>query len=112
MLLPAGGQEGSMPSGYVIFTEIIRDQNQFNSYIQKALPTILGAGGRPLIVQDDPEVIEGQWHGTRTVVLEFDSVEAARKWYHSPDYQSVAGERHACTETNAVIVSGFQMPPS
>lgn len=99
-----------MPNGYVIFTEVIHDQARFDSYIQKALPTILQHGGRPIIVHDDPEVIEGAWHGTRTVVLEFDSEEAARNWYRSSDYQKVVGERHACTESNAVIVRGFQMP--
>ena len=99
-----------MPNGYVIFTEVIHDQDRFQAYIQKALPTILQAGGRPVIVQDDPEVIEGTWHGTRTVVLEFDSVEAARNWYRSPDYQAIVGERQACTESNAAIVGGFQMP--
>lgn len=59
---------------------------------------------------DDPEVIEGTWHGTRTVVLEFDSVDAARNWYRSSQYQTVVGERHACTESNTVIVRSFQMP--
>lgn len=99
-----------MPSGYVIFTEVIRDPARLDGYVQKALPTIVRSGGRPIIVQDDPEVIEGKWHGTRTVVLEFESVEAARNWYRSPEYQAVVGERHACAESNAVIVGGFQMP--
>ena len=46
----------------------------------------------------------------RTVVLEFDSEDAARNWYESPAYQAVVGERHASAATNAVIVSGFEMP--
>jgi uncharacterized protein (DUF1330 family) len=99
-----------MPSGYVIFTEVIRDPVRFDGYVQKALPTILRSGGRPIIVHDDPEVVEGTWHGTRTVVLEFDSVEAARTWYRSSEYQAIVGERHACAESNAIIISGFQMP--
>lgn len=99
-----------MPNGYVIFTEAIRDPARFDGYVQKALPTILQSGGRPIIVHDDPEVVEGTWHGTRTVVLEFDSVEGARNWYRSSEYQAVVGERHACAESNAVIVRGFQMP--
>ena len=62
------------------------------------------------MVDDNSEAIEGQWHGSRVVVLEFDSVEAARDWYKSPEYQAVIGERHASTEANAAIVSGFEMP--
>lgn len=99
-----------MAKGYVIFTEVIRDQTRYDSYVQKALPTILQSGGRPIVVHDNPEVIEGQWHGSRTVVLEFNSVEAARKWYRSSEYQAVVGQRHASADANAAIVGGFEMP--
>jgi uncharacterized protein (DUF1330 family) len=98
-----------MPKGYAIFTETIRDQAGYDGYVQKAVPTILQSGGRPIVVFDDPEVIEGQWHGRRTVILEFDSVQAARKWYRSPQYQAIVGERHAAAEANAAIVGGYEM---
>lgn len=99
-----------MAKGYVIFTEVINDQAAYDAYVEKALPTIIESGGKPLVIQDDPEVIEGQWHGPRTVVLEFESVEAARRWYNSDGYQAVVGERHAAAEANAVIVGEFEMP--
>lgn len=99
-----------MTKGYVIFTEVINDQAAYDAYVEKALPTIIESGGKPLVIQDDPEVIEGQWHGPRTVVLEFESVEAARRWYNSDGYQAVVGERHAAAEANAVIVGEFEMP--
>lgn len=98
-----------MPKGYAIFTEVIHDQAGMDSYVQEAMPTLLQAGGRPIVVEDNPEVIEGEWHGSRTVVLEFDSVEAARAWYRSPEYQAVIGRRHASGESNAAIVGGFEM---
>src|SRR5262245_36321319 len=98
-----------MPKGYAIFTETIRDQARYDGYIQKVIPTILQFGGRPIVVYDDPEVIEGTWHGKRTVILEFDSVEAARNWYRPPAYQSIVGERHASADANAAIVGGYQL---
>ena len=101
-----------MPKGYAIFTEVIHDQAGYDGYVQKALPTVIQKGGRAIVVDDNAEVIEGQWHGSRVVILEFDSVEAARNWYKSPEYQAVIGERHASTEANAVIVSGVEMPGS
>ncbi|MEQ8798135.1 MAG: DUF1330 domain-containing protein [Salinisphaeraceae bacterium] len=99
-----------MAKGYVIFTEVINDQAAYDAYVEKALPTIIESGGKPLVIQDDPEVIEGQWHGPRTVILEFESVAAARSWYKSAGYQAVVGERHAAAEANAVIVGEFEMP--
>jgi len=101
-----------MPKGYVIFTEDIRDEAGLNVYVQQAVPTILQAGGRIIVADDAPELIEGSWHGKRTVVVEFDSVEAARDWYRSPEYQGVVGLRHAAADSNAVIVASFEMPAS
>jgi uncharacterized protein (DUF1330 family) len=96
-----------MSNGYVIFTMAIHDRAAFDAYVQKVIPTLIEAGGRPIVVDDNPEVLEGQWHGTRTVVLAFDSVDAARAWYRSAGYQAIAGERQRAAESNVVIVDGF-----
>jgi uncharacterized protein (DUF1330 family) len=96
-----------MPKGYAIFNEHIRDQAGYDGYLAKAVPTLGQFGGRPLIVADGPEVIEPEWQGSRIVVIEFDSVDAARNWYNSPEYQAVVGERHASCDAGAVIVPGL-----
>lgn len=99
-----------MPKGYAIFTEDIHDKAQIDAYAQQAVPGILRAGGKILVVDDAPEQIEGSWHGQRTVVLEFESVEAARNWYTSAEYREIAPLRHAAADNNAVIVAGLEMP--
>ena len=99
-----------MAKGYVIFVETVHDQARYDGYVQKAIPTILQSGGTPIVVQDDPAVIEGEWARPRTIVLEFASVEAAQSWYTSPEYQAVIAERHSSADANAVIVGGFEMP--
>jgi uncharacterized protein (DUF1330 family) len=99
-----------MPKGYVIFTETIRDQAKYDGYVQKAVPTLMAVQGRAIVLHDNPEVLEGKWEGKRVVILEFDSVDAARKWYNSPEYQAIAPERHACADADAIIVGGFEMP--
>ena len=63
-----------------------------------------------LAADPNPEVLEGEWHGNQTVVLEFESVEAARAWYESPAYQEAVPLRHAAADCNAVIVAGFEVP--
>ena len=99
-----------MTKGYAIFNEDISDQAAYDKYAQKAVPTILERGGKLIVVNDGPEVIEGEWKAPRVIVVEFESVEAARDWYHSPEYQSIVGERHAAAEADAVIVDGFELP--
>jgi uncharacterized protein (DUF1330 family) len=54
-----------------------------------------------------PEVLEGEWHGTQTVLLEFESVDAARDWYYSDDYQAAVKLRQAAADCNGVILSGI-----
>jgi len=101
-----------MAKGYIIFTEVIRDQGRYDGYVQQVVQTISQAGGRIIAVQDGPDILEGQWPGWRTVVLEFDSVEAAHQWYNSPEYQAIIGERHASAEANAVVLQGVDLANS
>src|SRR4051812_48486092 len=81
---PSRRAEGEpMPKGYVILTEAIKDQAGMAAYGRAAGPAIVQAGASVLAVDSQPEVLEGEWHGDQTVVLEFESVEAARAWYES-----------------------------
>ncbi len=99
-----------MPKGYVIFTEDIHDPEGAGAYTKAAVPTVMAAGGRPIIFGDADDVVEGEWHGNKTVIIEFESVDAARAWYHSPEYQAVIGQRHASANSNVAIFDGFEMP--
>ena len=100
-----------MPKGYVILTEAVRDRAGIDAYGRAAGPSMVSGGASVLAADAQPEVLEGSWHGDRTVVLEFDSVEAARAWYESAEYQKAKPLRQAAADTNAVIVAGFETPP-
>ncbi len=94
-----------MPKGYVILTEAIKDPEGMKAY-GRAAGAAMGEV-HILAVDTSPQTIEGTWHGDQTVVLEFESVEAARAWYESEAYQNAAKLRQAAADCNAVIVSGF-----
>ncbi len=96
-----------MSKGYVILTEAIKDPEGMKAYARAASPAMNQGGCKILSVDTAPQVIEGDWHGHQTVVLEFDSVDAARAWYESETYQKAAKLRHAAADCNAVIISGF-----
>ena len=95
-----------MPKGYVILTEAIKDPAGMVAY-GKAAAAAMGNGVTILSVDRQPQVLEGVWHGDQTVVLEFESVDAARAWYESEEYQAAAKLRQAAADCNAVIVSGL-----
>jgi len=99
-----------MPRGYVVVTEAIKDSEGMAAYSQAAAPSMARSGARPLVVDGQPRVLEGEWHGNRTVILEFESVEAAQAWYDSDSYAAARPLRQAAAESNAVLLSGFEMP--
>lgn len=94
-----------MAKGYVILTEAIKDPEGMKAYAAAAGSAMSGA--TVLAVDTAPKVIEGDWHGDQTVVLEFESVDAARAWYESEGYQKAAELRRAAADCNVVILSGF-----
>jgi uncharacterized protein (DUF1330 family) len=96
-----------MPKGYVILTEAINDPGRMKAYGKAAMPAMGQGGCTILSVDRAPHVLEGDWHGDQTVVLEFESVGAARAWYESEAYQKAAKLRQAAADCNAVIISGF-----
>ena len=65
------------------------------------------AGATILAFDPKAEQIEGEWHGTQTVLLEFESVEAAREWYNSDAYQEAAKLRQAAADCNGAILTGL-----
>ncbi|ROO85560.1 uncharacterized protein (DUF1330 family) [Actinocorallia herbida] len=90
----------------VIFTEDIKDAEGMAAYSKAAIATMT-KGVKVLAVDSSPRNLEGEWHGTQTVVLEFESEEAARAWYDSPEYQEAAKLRHAAADSNAAIITAF-----
>jgi len=82
-----------VPKGYIIITEDVKDPAGMAEYGKLASKAM--AGSTLLSFDTKPEVLEGEWHGTRTVVLEFPSVEQARAWYDSPTYQQALPLRQA-----------------
>jgi uncharacterized protein (DUF1330 family) len=64
-------------------------------------------GGRFLVRSDRVELLEGVSCGPRLVVIEFPSTEAARAYYHSPDYQRLAPIRQRSCETTLILAEGY-----
>ena len=94
-----------MAKGHVILTEAVKDPEGMKAYGQAAGAAM--GGVNVLAVDTAPKVVEGSWHGNQTVVLEFESVDAARAWYESEAYQKAAKLRQAAADCNVVILSGF-----
>jgi uncharacterized protein (DUF1330 family) len=95
-----------MPA-YVIVETDIQDPEQYRRY-QAAVPASLTAhGGRFIARGGELAVLEGDWQPERLVALEFDDLEAARRWYHSPEYAEARRLREGAAEIRMVAVEGY-----
>ncbi|WP_296605609.1 DUF1330 domain-containing protein [Nocardioides sp.] len=65
----------------------ITDETKVAVYAELAGPALTGAGGT-FLARGMPELVYEAGEVTRTVVIEFDSVEQARAAHDSPGYQA------------------------
>jgi uncharacterized protein (DUF1330 family) len=94
-----------MPKGYVIARVTVTNPEAYAEYAKGATEAIKKYGGRPLVRGGAHEALEGEAR-PRNVVIEFDSVEQARTYYHSPEYQAAKAKREGACEAEFVLVEG------
>jgi uncharacterized protein (DUF1330 family) len=94
--------------GYLVGQLRITDETVFrNEYAPFPGKIQQQFGGRFLVRSDKVELLEGLSCGPRLVVIEFPSAEAARAYYHSPEYQRLAPIRRRSCETTLVLAEGY-----
>jgi uncharacterized protein (DUF1330 family) len=96
-------------AAYVIANVDVQDQTRYDNYRRHVLPSVEAYGGRFLVRAGPFEVIEGDWMPKRLVILEFPDMATVKRWYDSPEYQTVVKDRWASTKSQVVFVDG--MPP-
>ncbi len=97
-----------MSKGYILAEVEVTDPPVFEEYRNRVGATIDTFGGRFLVRGGDQERLEGDREAHRIVVLEFDSPERAREWYHSREYQEVLQIRLRSARTTAFLLNGYE----
>jgi uncharacterized protein (DUF1330 family) len=94
-------------SVYIIAQIRIHDRAEYEQYAAGFLEVFAHFKGELLAVSESATVVEGEWPYTRTVLMRFPSADEARRWYESPEYQTISQHRFRGAKTNAVIVDGL-----
>lgn len=93
-------------SAYWIAHVTVTDATAYAEY-QALAPKVFAAyGGRFLARGGTSEVLEGP-SLSRHVIIQFDTLEAARACYHSPEYQAARHHRDGACTAHVVIVDGL-----
>ncbi|WP_270938665.1 DUF1330 domain-containing protein [Falsiroseomonas oryzae] len=98
-----------MPAYFVVDIEVT-DPDAFERYRADVPPVIAKFGGRYLVRGGELQPLEGDFGLHRLVVLEFPSVEAARRFYDSPEYAPLLQLRLASTRSRVVLADGYAPP--
>lgn len=93
-------------SAYVIASIDVTDPETYRGYSELAPATIEKHGGRYLARGGETATLEGEENTTRKVIIEFDSVEAAKTWYDSPEYQEARSRREGAAVASIVALEG------
>lgn len=95
-----------MTSAYIVFTkEATLDEAEMALYKSQVGQSFAGREVTFHAAYGEQEVLEGP-PVEGVVILEFPSMQAARDWYHSPEYQRAAQHRFKGAAYRAVMVSG------
>ncbi len=93
-------------SAYVIVEVEVTDPAAYEEYRKLVPATIAKFGGTYLVRGGATEIKEGEWKPKRLVVLEFASMDQARKWYHSPEYAPALALRLKAARSKLLLVEG------
>jgi uncharacterized protein (DUF1330 family) len=103
---PAEEEQEARMSAYVIASITVNDAASFEEYRAQVPATIAKHGGRYLARGGRVERLEGSWSPARLVVIEFPSLEQARRWYDSEEYRGPKALRMKCAMTDVIVVEG------
>jgi len=93
-------------SAYVVVEIDVKDAERYADYKTMVPASLEAYGGRFLVRGGTVESLEGTWEPSRFVILEFDSMERAKRWWDSDEYREARDLRQATADTRMIVVEG------
>ena len=93
-------------AAYILAEIDITNPDGYKQYTQSVPATVAKYGGKFIVRGGAAEVLEGEWPQRRRVILEFPSVEAARRWWNSPEYEKPKALRRANSNGRLLLLEG------
>jgi len=91
---------------YMIVEIAVKDREQYVKYVEQVAEIVNRHGGRYLVRGGAVTSMSGDWKPERVIVIEFDTMDAWRACFTSPEYRAIAPFREQSTNTRAIVVEG------
>ena len=94
-----------MPKAYLIAHIRVHDKDAYEKFKTMSGTALAVHQGKVLVRNPSPDVREGKLRGT-TIVIEFESLDAARRFYESEGYTAARAIRESAAETDLLLAEG------
>ena len=91
-------------SFYFLASIKIRDEAEYQKYLNRSGEIFAKYNGEYLAVDNEPEILEGEWDYTRAVLIKFDSRDDFTAWYLSEEYQEILQYRFSAAQCDSVLI--------
>ena len=95
-----------MPA-YLIAEVDVTDPKAYDEYRKLTPAAVAAYGGRFIVRGGEVESKEGGWKPARLVVVQFDSMAQARKFYDSPEYAPALAIRLKAAKSKLILADGL-----
>jgi uncharacterized protein (DUF1330 family) len=95
-----------MAKAYVVADIEVLDTDAYEDYKRLSTAAVDKYQGRWLVRGGEVSQLEGEAPVHRVVILEFDDVQAARRWYDSPEYTEAKAVRQRAARSSFLLVQG------
>ena len=95
-----------MPKAYLVAHIRVHDKEGYEKFRAMSGPAISQYGGKVLIRNPAADHREGNLRGT-TIVIEFESMDSAKRFYESDEYTAARKTREMAAETDLLLVEGI-----
>jgi uncharacterized protein (DUF1330 family) len=93
-------------TAYVIADVDVTDPARYDDYRKLTPGAIAAYGGRFIVRGGETVPLEGGWTPSRLVMIEFPTLEAARRFYDSPEYREAREARAGAARMRMIAVQG------
>ncbi len=93
-------------AAYVIVQVEVTDGDKFKEYLKEIPRVIAQYGGRYIARGGEIVMLEGEGQTGRMVLTEFPSLQKAKEWYSSEEYQQVKSLRKGAATGSLIAIDG------
>jgi uncharacterized protein (DUF1330 family) len=86
----------------------INDPAEYDLYLEHFDEIFSRYNGEYLAIDESPDILEGSWEYTKSVLVKFGSREEFDAWYYSDDYQKILKHRLNSAGCDTILLKGLE----